>query len=94
MSRYVGVDLHRRRSVVVILGEDGVKQSSVRIDNSPLALADAVAEAGAGAEVVIEATCLSAGVPEGGPSPPVTNRKLSPRNGPFGPCCRVAYAIR
>ena len=52
----MGIDLHRRRSVVVILDEDGVKQSSVRIENSPLALAEAVAEAGAGAEVVIEAT--------------------------------------
>ena len=56
MSRYVGIDLVRRRSVVVILDGDGVKQSSVRIENSPLALAEAVAEAGAGAEVVIEAT--------------------------------------
>ena len=56
MSRYVGVDLHRRRSVVVIIDEDGAKVSSVRIDNSPLALVDAVTAAGPGAEVVLEAT--------------------------------------
>jgi transposase len=56
MSRYVGIDLHRRRSQVVILSGDGEKLSSVRIDNSPLALATAVAEAGPVPEVVIEAT--------------------------------------
>lgn len=56
MSRYVGVDLHRRRSVVVILDPDGTKVSSRRIENSPLALAEAVAEAGPCPEVVLEAT--------------------------------------
>jgi transposase len=52
----VGIDLHRRRSVVVILEEDGTKVSSTRIENSPLALAAAVGEAGAEPEVVLEAT--------------------------------------
>jgi len=33
MSRYVGVDLHRRRSQAVILEEDGVQVSSVNVDN-------------------------------------------------------------
>ena len=56
MSRYVGVDLHRRRSVVVILDEDGTRVSLRRIENSPLALVEAVGEAGSGAEVVLEAT--------------------------------------
>ena len=56
MSRYVGIDLHRRRSVVVILEEDGTKVSSRRIDNSPVELAEAVAEAGPCPEVVLEAT--------------------------------------
>lgn len=56
MSRYVGIDLHRRRSVVVILDADGTKVSSRRIDNSPLALVEAVAEAGPDPEVVLEAT--------------------------------------
>jgi hypothetical protein len=39
----VGIDLHRRRSVVVILDSDGTKVSSRRIENSPLELAAAVA---------------------------------------------------
>ncbi len=56
MSQYVGIDLHRRRSVVVILDEDGTKVSSERIDNSPLELARVVAEAGPDPEVMLEAT--------------------------------------
>jgi transposase len=56
MSRYVGVDLHRRRSVVVILDEDGRMLSWSRIENSPLALVEAVLAAGPAPEVVIEAT--------------------------------------
>src|SRR5436305_2326740 len=53
---YVGIDLHRRRSVIVRKNADGEVLSKVRIDNSPLALADAVAAAGPEPEVVIEAT--------------------------------------
>ena len=53
MSRYVGVDLHRRRSQVVILDPDGTKVSSGRVDNSPLELVRAVAEAGPDPEVVL-----------------------------------------
>ncbi len=53
MSRYVGIDLHRRRSVVVIMDEHGTRVSLRRIENSPLALAEAVAEAGPDAEVVL-----------------------------------------
>ncbi len=34
MSRYVGVDLHRRRSQVVVLDGDGVVVSSVNVDNT------------------------------------------------------------
>jgi transposase len=56
VSRYVGVDLHRRRSQVVILDGDGVKRSSVRIENSPDALLEAVVAAGEEPEVVLEAT--------------------------------------
>ncbi len=56
MSRYMGIDLHRRRSVVVIMDEDGTRVSLRRIENSPLALAEAVANAGPGPEVVLEAT--------------------------------------
>lgn len=56
MSRYVGVDLHRRRSQVVILDEAGERLSSRQIVNDPLGLVEAVGEAGVGAEVVLEAT--------------------------------------
>jgi transposase len=53
---YVGIDFHRRRSVVVRLSATGERLSVVRIDNSPAALAAAVSAAGEGAEVVLEAT--------------------------------------
>jgi transposase len=54
--QYVGIDFHRRRSVVVRMNAAGEKLSSVRIPNDPVAIAAAVAAAGAEPEVVIEAT--------------------------------------
>jgi transposase len=54
--RYVGIDLHRRRSVIFIMYEAGEKQSCVRIANDPLRLLEEVSKAGDNAEVVIEAT--------------------------------------
>lgn len=56
MTRYVGVDLHRRRSVIVVLDGDGTELWSRRIDNEPLALGLEIEKAGPGAEVVLEAT--------------------------------------
>ena len=53
---YVGIDLHRRRSVIYRMDGDGRKLSCVRIDNDPVTFAGEVARAGPGAEVVIEAT--------------------------------------
>ena len=53
---YVGIDFHRRRSVVVRISPRGERLSVVRIDNSPAALAGAVTAAGDRPEVVIEAT--------------------------------------
>jgi transposase len=53
---YVGIDFHRRRSVVVRVSPRGERLSVVRIDNSPAALATAVSAAGESPEVVIEAT--------------------------------------
>jgi len=53
---YVGIDLHRRRSVIVRKNSDGELLSKVHIDNDPLALAAAVAAAGPNPEVVLEAT--------------------------------------
>lgn len=38
MTRYVGVDLHRGRSVIVVLDGDGTELWTHRIDNSPLNL--------------------------------------------------------
>jgi hypothetical protein len=52
----VGIDFHRRRSVVVRMSASGEKLSSVRILNDPAAMAAAVAEAGGNPEVVVEAT--------------------------------------
>jgi transposase len=54
--RYVGIDLHRRRSVIFIMNDAGEKQSCVRIANEPLRLLEEVSKAGDNAEVVIEAT--------------------------------------
>jgi transposase len=52
----VGIDLHRRRSVIVRMTEAGEKLETVRIDNDPVALALEIAKAGPDPEVVLEAT--------------------------------------
>ena len=60
MASYVGIDLHRRRSVLVVLNETGERVSSCRIENSrmnlELALEEIKASCEAPVEVVIEAT--------------------------------------
>jgi transposase len=57
MGSYVGIDLHRRRSVIVVLNEDGNRVSWSRIDNTPANLAaEVVAAGGPAAEVAMEAT--------------------------------------
>ena len=56
MTRYVGVDLHRRRSVIVVLEADGTELWTHRIDNSPVTLGLEIEEAGPAPEVVLEAT--------------------------------------
>jgi transposase len=53
---YVGIDLHRRRSVIYRMDAAGKKLDCVRIDNDPLRLVEEVSKAGPGAEVVVEAT--------------------------------------
>ena len=55
-QQYVGIDLHRRRSVIVRMNEAGEVLSTVQIDNDPVALAMAVAEAGPDPEVALEST--------------------------------------
>lgn len=54
--QYVGIDLHRRRSVIVRLDEAGEVLETVRIDNDRVALEREVAKAGEAPEVVLEAT--------------------------------------
>jgi transposase len=55
--QYVGVDLHRRRSVIVRMTPDGRRLGpAVRIENSQFELARQVASWGDSPEVVLEAT--------------------------------------
>lgn len=56
MGRYVGIDLHRRRSVIVVLDDDGEELWSTKIENDPATLAAAITRAGPEPEVVLEAT--------------------------------------
>src|SRR3954468_17426225 len=52
----VGMDLHRRRSVLVPMTEAGERLETVRIVNDPDRLAAVMARAGEAPEVVLEAT--------------------------------------
>ena len=52
----VGIDLHRRRTVMVRMTRAGQVLDTVRIENDPLALAAEIARAGEHPEVVLEAT--------------------------------------
>ena len=51
----VGMDLHRRRSVLVRMAEDGHKLSTARITNSPARLTAEIRRAGLHPKVVLEA---------------------------------------
>jgi len=55
-KQYVGIDLHRRRSVIVRKNEAGEHLETVHIDNDAAALAAEVSKAGEHPEVVLEAT--------------------------------------
>jgi transposase len=55
-GQLVGIDLHRRRSVICRMSAEGEVLESVRIDNDRARLLQEVAKAGAGAPVAIEAT--------------------------------------
>ena len=54
--QFVGIDLHRQRSVIVRQSESGEQLSAVRIVNDPVALELQLEQAGADPEVVLEAT--------------------------------------
>ena len=55
-GQYVGIDLHRRRWVMVRMGEDGQVLGVDQVVNDPVELAMAVAKAGPDPEVALEAT--------------------------------------
>ena len=55
-QQFVGIDLHRRRSVIVRQDADGEVLEQVRIDNDAVALACEIEKAGPDPEVVLEAT--------------------------------------
>ena len=52
----VGMDLHRRRSVLVRMTETGDRLETVRISNDPQLLREVMTRAGECPEVVLEAT--------------------------------------
>ncbi len=55
-QQYVGIDLHRRRSVIVRTTDAGEVLEAVQITNTPLALAEVITRAGEHPEVVLEST--------------------------------------
>jgi hypothetical protein len=55
-KQIVGMDLHRRRSVLVRMTEAGEHLETVRISNDPEYLRAVMARAGEAPEVVLEAT--------------------------------------
>ena len=55
-QQYVGIDLHRRRSVIVRMTGEGEVLEVVRIVNDPVALSLELAKAGPDPEVALEAT--------------------------------------
>lgn len=55
-KQVVGIDLHRRRTVIVRMTRAGQPLDTVRIDNDPLTLAAEIAKAGEAPDVVLEAT--------------------------------------
>ena len=54
--QYAAVDLHLARSLIVREDQAGTELAVERIDNSPIALAEALGDAGPDSEVAIEAT--------------------------------------
>ena len=45
-QQYVGIDLHRRRSVIVRMDDAGEVLGVTKVDNDPVQMAVAIAEAG------------------------------------------------
>jgi hypothetical protein len=55
-EQYVGIDLHRRPSVIVRMTPGGEVLEIVRVDNDPVGLSLELAKAGPDPVVVLEAT--------------------------------------
>ena len=55
-KQFVGIDLHRHRSVIVRQDVEGNQLAVARITNDPVALAQQISKAGPHPEVVLEAT--------------------------------------
>ena len=55
-SEYVGIDFHRRRSVIVRVSDTGERLGVYRVPNEPARIAAVITAAGEAPEVVIEAT--------------------------------------
>jgi transposase len=55
-QQFVGIDLHRKRSVIVRTTDGGDVLEAVQITNSSVALAEVIARAGERPEVVLEST--------------------------------------
>ena len=55
-QEYVGIDLHKRRCVMVRMGPLGERLETRRFVSTPTAMAEAVARAGSAPRVVMEAT--------------------------------------
>ena len=55
-QQYVGIDLHRRRTVIVRTSAEGEVLEAIRIANNPDTLAEVISRAGEAPEVVLEAT--------------------------------------
>ena len=51
---YVGIDLHRRRSVIYRMDAAGNKLDCVRIDNDPMRFSEEVAQLAPGTDVVVD----------------------------------------
>jgi hypothetical protein len=54
--QYVGIDLHRRRSVIYQMDERGENLGCVRVENDPWCFSEAVSRAPEGSDAVIEAS--------------------------------------
>jgi hypothetical protein len=68
--QFVGIDLHRGRSVIVPMTPEGERPgSTVRVDNDPFELAELVASWGESPEVVLEANTAGTGLRTCWPTP-------------------------